>query len=103
MRVMETARMVSGFSDEHLVTGDEESRRRAREELRTRQRLHLAESSSWKRIDLADLRFSRHFVEDTRTGERYRRYRGEVMDAMHTPVVAWAIRPDGPVFLEPGR
>jgi hypothetical protein len=83
-----------------LVTDDEE-RRRARAELRRQQRQRLAEGSTRRRIDLADLRFERHGVMDLRTGKRYRVYRGEVMDAMHTPVIAWAISPDGPVFLEP--
>ncbi len=54
-----------------LVADEEERRRRAKEELRRQQRLHLAESSSWPRIDLADLRFDRHSVEDTSTGERF--------------------------------
>jgi hypothetical protein len=57
-------------------------------------------SSSTSRPYIA-LNFGRHVVEDTRTGGRYRIYRGEVKNAMHTPVVAWAITPDGPVFLEP--
>ncbi len=99
---MRLSPVLGGFSDEEFVTGDEESRRRAREDMRRQQRLHFAESSNWKRIDLADLRFGR-IVEDTRTGERYRVYRGEVFDAVNLPVIAWYISPEGPVFLEPSR
>lgn len=95
---------IGTFQDEELVAGDEESRRRAREERRRQQRLHFAESSNWPRLDLADLRFGRFVVEDTRTAERYRVCRGEVMDAAHSPVTAWFIGTDGgPVFLEPSR
>ena len=91
-------------SDTELVVGDDESRRRAREERRKQQRLHFAETSNWPRIDLADLRFERFVVENTRTGERYRVCRGEAMDANYTPAVAWFIGTDGgPVFLEPAR
>ena len=89
------------FENEELVAGDEESRRRARAELRVQQRERLAEHSTWKRLDLANLRIGR-FVEDTRTGERYRVYRGE-LDAQTLPVVAWYISPTGPVFLEAVR
>ncbi len=99
---MRPVQVLGGFSDEEFVTGDEESRRRAREEHRRQQRLHLAESSTWKRIDLADLRLGR-IVEDTRTDERYRVYRGEVFDAVNLPVVAWYIRNGEAVFLEPSR
>lgn len=66
------------FTDADLVTGTEESRRRAREELRRQRRLHFAESSSWPRLDLADLRFGRFYVEHTPSGTRYRVVRGEV-------------------------
>lgn len=95
---------IGRFHDEELVTGDEESRQRAREEHRKQQRLHFAENSTWKRIDLADLRFERYLVENARTGERYRVCRGEAMDASYSPAVAWFIGTDGdPVFLEPAR
>jgi hypothetical protein len=83
-----------------LATGDEELRR-AREELRRRQRQHLAEGSNWKRIDLDALAFGCHGVTDARTGERYRVYRGEVFDAVNVPVVAWFIRDGQAEFLEP--
>ena len=83
-----------------LLEDAAERRRREGEELRRRKLLHRAEGSSWRLIPLADLSFGRHFVEDTETGERFRVYRGEV-DATHTPVVAWAVTVDGPVFLEP--
>lgn len=60
---------IGAFQDQDLVAGDDESRRRAREERRRQQRLRFAENSTWRRIDLADLRFRRYLVEDTRTGE----------------------------------
>ena len=88
------------FENEGLVAGDEQSRRRAREDLRRRRRLHFAESSNWPRLDLADLRFERFHVEHTPTRTRYRIVRGEVMDAQFTPANAWYISPQGPVFLE---
>ena len=91
------------FADADLVAGTEEPRRRAREDLRRQQRLHFAESSTWPRVDLADLRFGHHLVENKRTGETYRRYQGEMLDAMHTPIVAWSITPNGPIFLESAR
>ena len=90
------------FDNEELVAGDEESRRRARAELRLQQRQRFAEHSTWKRLDLANLRVGR-FVEDTRTGERYRVYRGELLDAVNLPVIAWYTAPEGPVFLEAVR
>ena len=90
--------------DEELVAGDEQSRRRTREERRKQQRLHFAESSNWPRLNLADLRFERFYVEHTPSGERYRVCRGEAMDATYSPAVAWFIGTDGgPVFLEPAR
>lgn len=54
---------IGRFHNEELVIGDEQSRRRAREERRKQQRLHFAESSTWKRLNLADLRFERLYVE----------------------------------------
>ena len=68
MSPLEGMTSIGRFSDEELVAGDEESRRRAREEHRKQQRLHFAESSPWPRIDFADLRFGRFVVENTRTG-----------------------------------
>lgn len=92
------------FENEELVAGDEESRRRARDDLRGRRLLHLAENSRWRRINLDDLRFSPHTIEDCRTGEQFKRYRGELLDAVNLPVVAWYIGSNGePVFLEAGR
>lgn len=96
-----TLRSRIGFAGSDLVTGDEESRRRAREDLRHQQRLYVAETSSWPRLDLADLRFERHYVEHVPSGERYRIVRGEVTDALYTPATAWCIREGDPVFLEP--
>ena len=77
---------IGRFSDEELVIGDDESRRRAREEYRKQQRLHFAENSTWPQIDRGDLRFGRFSVENTRT--RYRVCRGEAMDATYSPAVA---------------
>ena len=95
---------IGRFHDEALVAGDDETRQRAREDRRKQQRLHFAESSNWKRIDLADLQFGRYVVENVRTGERYRVCRGETIDAAYSPAVAWFIGTDGgPVFLEPAR
>ena len=68
-----------------------------------RQRLHFAENSRWPRLDLADLRLERHWVEHTPTRTRYRIVRGEVMDAQFTPATAWFLRDGQPVFLEPVR
>ena len=70
------------------------------QELRRRQRLHLAESSSWPRLDLADLDFGRYYVTHTPSGKRYKLVRGEVVDAQFSPAVAWFIREGEPVFLE---
>ena len=94
---------VLGIANRELFEGDDETRRRAREDLRRQQRLRLAESSNWKRIDLADLEFKRFLVTNARTGETLRIYRGEVLDAMHSPIVAWAIGRDGPIFFERSR
>jgi hypothetical protein len=58
-----------------------EKKRRDREELRKRQRLHLAKSSRWPGLDLADLRFERYYVEHMPTGERYRICRREILEA----------------------
>lgn len=92
------------FSDEALVAGTEESRRAAREDLLRQRRRHLAEGSNWPRLEFADLRFERYYVEHARTGERYRVYRGEIMSATYSPVVAWFVGTDGgPMFLEPAR
>ena len=97
-------RTTLGIADRELYEGDDDTRRRAREELRRQQRLHFAESSTWKRLNLADLRFERFYVEHAPSGERYRIVRGEVMDAHFTPAVAWFVGTDGgPVFLEPAR
>ena len=74
----------------------------SREDLRRQQRQKFAEHSTWKRLDVENLLFGR-FVEDTRTGERYRVYRGELVDAVDLPVIAWYVSPDGPVFLEAVR
>ena len=86
-----------------LISDEEERRRREVEELRRRQRLYVGERSSWKRLDLASLRVGR-FVEDTRTGERYRVYRGEVLGVVNLPISAWYVGPDEwPVFLQAVR
>lgn len=99
-----SVRSMLGFSDADLVTGDDESRRRAREELRRQQRLRFAENSPWPRLNFADLNFERFYVEHAPTGERYRICRGEAMDTAYSPAVAWFIGTDGgPVFLEPAR
>ena len=89
------------FRSTELVVDDAERRRRDREELLKRQRLQLAESSRWPRLDLEALRFERYEVVHMPTSERYRIVRGEILDAQFTPVTAWAITPDGPLFLEP--
>ena len=47
------------------------------------------------------MRFATHTIEDTETGERFKVYRGEVLDAVNLPVTAWAITSSGPLFLEP--
>ena len=100
--------MMSGtfgvFENEALLTGDEESRRRAREDLRRQQRMHFAEGSSWPRLDFADLRFARLHVEHMPSNQRYRIVRGEIADAIYAPAVtAWFIRDGEVVFLEPAR
>lgn len=56
----------------------------------------LAALVSWD-----DLLFASHTIEDASTGEKFKRYRGEVLDAVNLPITAWAITPDGPLFLEP--
>ena len=80
-----------------------ERKRRDREELRKRQRLHLAESTRWPRFDLADLTFERYHVVHEPSGERYRVVRGEILEVQYTPATAWFIRDGEPVFLEPAR
>ena len=84
-----------------LVAEEDERRRRARDELRRQQRMYLVENSNWRRINWDDLLFASHTIEDTSTGEEFKRYRGEVLDAVNLPITAWAITPDGPLFLEP--
>ena len=53
--------------------------------------MHLAENSNWRRINLDDLRFAGHTIEDTSTGEKFKRYRGELLEAVNLPIIAWAI------------
>ena len=63
----------------------------------------VAQNLNCRRIDLGDLKIGRRLVEDTRTGDQYRVYRGEVLDAANLPVTAWYIAAEGPVFLEAVR
>ena len=85
------------------MTGDEESRRRAREGCALRRRLHFAQNLNCRRIDLKDLKFGRHLVEDTRTGERYRVYRGELLDAADLPISGWFLGPHRGARVPRGR
>ena len=48
-----------------------------------------------------DLQFAPHTIEDASTGEKFKRYRGEVLEAVNLPVTAWVITSTGPLFLEP--
>ncbi len=62
-----------------LISDEEDRRRRELEELRRRQRMHFAEHSRWPRLDLADLRFERFYIEHAPTRTRYRIVRGEAV------------------------
>lgn len=97
---MKLGSILGGFSDEDLITGDEETRRRARAEHRRQQDLRAALRSQLPELERSRLRFERYLIVDEKTGALYGRLRG-VVDPEDGAAIAFFITEAGEVaYLE---
>ena len=88
-------------TDPRFVVGGEEDRRRARQEYLAAQRVAIAMRSGLPEIPRGNLTFGRFGHIEDRSGEFYRRRRGEIEDPKHSSAVAFYLDPGGdPIYLE---
>lgn len=83
-----------------LIMGTDESRARARAEVREARRLDTARRSAWPDLDVSDLRFGRLHVEHEPSGDLYLPMRGELSGERDRSVAAYYVLAGEAHFLQ---
>jgi hypothetical protein len=69
----------------------------------TREEIQLEQvrKAGWPRLEKADLRFGKHFVEHVPSGDLYQPHRGEVENTVYTSASSYYLRESGQIaFLQ---